>query len=260
VHQTRIAILGQCHTTGHAGMPPDATFPEVVRRTIEKARPDVSVRVVIEPFNHPADLPAAARRALRHRPNVVIVEVIGWVAVSGRQAVDLTRLPRGVRSTYDRLRHFRRAVTRLRKRWPLSADVIAGVEINLQSLASGPLRFLFPRLPRPTLDAYESALEEAARILAAEEGVEAVFQGPGVFNDAIPAAGLASNAHEIYRGVNDMGRRIAERHGALFVDRLVGAPLPQGSFYLPGSIRPSRVGHEALGHLLAEQLQGASLV
>jgi hypothetical protein len=260
VRQRCIAILGQCHTTGYRGLSTAETFPEVVRRAIELSDPGAGVRVITEPFSHPADLPGAVRRALARRPNIVVIEVIGWVAVSGRQAVDLSRLPRGVRSHYDRLRHFRRAVSRMRERWPLTADLISGIELNLQSLAAGPLRSLLPRLPRPTLLDYETALEDAARLVRASEGVEVVFQGPGAFNDAIDAAGVASNAHEIYRNVNAMTRRVARRHGGLFVERLAGAPLPQGRFYLPGSIRPSRVGHEAWGHLLTEHLRSADLV
>jgi hypothetical protein len=197
---------------------------------------------------------------LRRRPDIVVVEVIGWVAVSGQQAVDVSRLPRGVRSSYDRLRHFRLAASRLRERWPATMGLISGVEMHLQALAAGPLRSLLPRLPRPTIPDYETALEQAARLLRAAEGVEAVFQGPGAFNDSIDARSIAPNALEVYRSVNAMTRRVADRPGVLFVDRLVAAPLPLGKFYLSGSIRPSRAGHEAWGHMLAESLWRASLV
>jgi hypothetical protein len=260
VNQTCIAFLGQCHTTGYEGVSIAETFPEIVGRAIEAARSGAEVRVITEPFYHPADLSGAVRRVLRRRPDIVVVEVIGWVAVSGRQAVDLSRLPRGLRSPYDRLRHFRIAAWRLRERWPITMGLISGVETHLTALATGPLRSLLPRLPRPTMLDYETALDEAARVLRAADGVEVVFQGPGVFNDSIDASSVAPNAEAVYRNVNAMTRRIANRHGALFVDRLGGAPLPKAKFFLPGSMRPSRIGQEAWGHMLAQHLRSEGLV
>ena len=74
--QIAIAFLGQCHTSGYPGVPRDATFPEIARRTLEARRPGLVIEVVLEPYEHPSELPRAVAKALRAGPRVVVIEVI----------------------------------------------------------------------------------------------------------------------------------------------------------------------------------------
>jgi hypothetical protein len=84
-----------------------------------------------------------------------------------------------------------------------------------------------------------------------------VVQGPGAPNLDLPSRGLATNAVERYRSVEQLARRAAEQHGALYVDRW---DTVSPGFFLPGSIRPSAQAHTMWGHLLAEQLLAAGMV
>lgn len=240
-------------------MPPGETFPAVMARAIRAARMGPPVQVLQELVFHPADLPSAARRAARKRPDVAVIEAVGWPAAHGRHPIDLSRLPAGVRSAYDRIRHFRRAATVAVASRPDAASQISRVNRQLTSLASGPLRLLLRRLPRPSIAEYEVALEDAVRHLRGT-GTTVVVQGPGAFNDACAIPGVVSNVTEIYRSVHTMAFQVAERTGALFVDRLTATPLSTDRFYLKGQIRPSPAGHLVWGELLAEELLRAGLV
>jgi hypothetical protein len=174
----RVVVIGPCHTTGYPGVRPDETFPAVAQRVVEAARPGLNLRVLTEPSYHPGDYPAAARRAVRKRAAVAVVEVAGWFAVNGARAVDLARLPGGVRSAYDRVRHLRDVSTKLRNRWPVASRLVIGVETTINALADGPLRTLLPRQPRPSLSEYEERLDVALTELRSH-GIDVVVEGPG---------------------------------------------------------------------------------
>ena len=256
--ELRIAFIGPCHTTGYPGVGPTETFPDVTRRAVEAARPGLALRILTEPCYHPADLPRAARRAVHQRAAIAVIEAVGWFAVRGSQAVDLGHLPRGLRSTYDRVRHLRHVSAQVRRHWPLAGALVAAVETSLAALADGPMRSLVPRLPRPTLAEYEERLDAAARELRAS-GVEVVIEGPGLLSDQLDDPALPADAEGRHRAVNLMARGVAARHHAVFVDRVDATP-GTALFYLPGSIRPSRAGHLVWGRLLAERLLETALV
>jgi hypothetical protein len=254
---TTIAFLGQCQTSGYPGVPPEATFPQVCRRALETRLPQRSVSVVTEEYQHPSELPRATDRVLRARPRVVVLEVVGWLAVKGgSEAVDLSQLPRGIRSAYDRARHFRRVTHMISTKIPEAAGMIRRVQNNAQALATGVLRPLLPRYPRPTLAEYESFVDSTvARIQ--RDGTPVVVQGPGAPNLALEARGIAADMPERYREVERMAQRVAQHRGALYVDRW-STITPR--FYLSGSIRPHADGHTIWGNLLADELLSAGLV
>lgn len=256
--ELRIAFVGPCHTTGYPGVGPTETFSAVARRAVEAARPGLDLRVLTEPCYHPADLPRAARRVIRHRAAIAVIEAVGWFAVRGSQAVDLGRLPRGLRSTYDRVRHLRHVSAQVRRHWPVAGTLVAAVETTMAAFAGGPMRSLVPRLPRPTLAEYEEQLDAAARELRTG-GTEVVIEGPGLLSDQLADPALPSDADARYRAVNLMARGIAARHHAVFVDRMDATP-GTALFYLPGSIRPSLAGHQVWGRLLAEHLIQSGLL
>lgn len=252
-----IAFLGQCHASGYSGVPPEATFPQVCRAEVEAQRPEVSVRVVIQEYHHPSELLTAATHVLRRVPHIVVLEIVGWLAVKGTAAIDLSRLPSGVRSTYQRVRHFRRVANLAVAKMPRTATLVERVHTNAYALATGMLRPLIPRLPRPTIDEYETLIDAAVANIAATGDVHVVVQGPGAPNLALDARGLPTDMLSRYRAVEQSARRIAERHRALYIDRW-DTTAPQ--FYTPGSIRPQAEGHLIWGHLLAKGLLAAGLV
>jgi hypothetical protein len=254
----RVAFIGPCHTTGYPGVGPGESFPEVARAAVEAARPGIGLQILTEPCYHPADLPRAARRAARQHPAIAVVEAVGWFAVRGSQAVDLGQLPRGLRSTYDRVRYLRHVSAGVRRHWPVARTLVAAVETTVAALADGPMRSLLPRLPRPTLAEYEERLDAAVRGLRTD-GIEVVIEGPARLSDQLPDRALPPDAAVRYGEVNRMARAVAARHQAVFVDRMdatPGTPL----FYLPGSVRPSRAGHQLWGRLLADSLLRSGLV
>ena len=251
-----IAFVGQCHTVGYAGVPADAAFPRVCRDVVQHARPDKRVDVRLHPCYHPSELDESVRAALRGNPRVVVVEVIGWLAVTGTTAVDLSRLPKGVRSAYQRARHLRHVARSLTRNAPRAAAGVARVETAISSVGYALLRPLLPRHARPSIAEYEQCLGAAlARITAS--GAHAVVQGPGAPNTALDSRRLASDAIERYRGVDAMARRAAAAHGALFVDRW---DTVTSGFYSDGDVRPSLRGHSTWGHLLAGELLRAGIV
>ena len=252
-----LAFLGQCHTTGYAGVPADVAFPAVLRRVLESSRPGVSVDLVLEQFQHPSELPSAVARALRARPRVVVIEVIGWLAIKGSGAVNLTRLPRGIRSAYDRMRHFRHVSGQLLAKAPRASALVQTVQADAYGIASGLLGPLLPRYPRPTIEEYEDFVNQALNAVAECPGMAAVVQGPAAPNLDLDLRGLASDAVERYAAVRQMAERVAAAHSALYVDRW---DTVTSGFFLPGSIRPTREGHSVFGHLLAERLLEAGLI
>lgn len=249
--RSTIAFLGQCHTSGYEGVSPDQTFPQVCKRHLEARRPGTTIDVLIEQYHHPGELPRMTARVLRARPRVVVIEAVGWLAIKGREAVDLSRLPRRIGSAYQRLRHFRYVGALARAQLPITAGVVSRVRTGAVDLASGVLRPLIPRYPRPTLEEYEVCLDAALGCIGAVPGAVAVVQGPGSLNAALDSRGLAGDAVDRYHAVAGLARRSAEAHGAMYIDRWdsVGA-----AFYIPGTIRPDTCGHLVWGHLLAERL------
>ncbi len=254
--RSTIAFVGQCHTSGYPGVPADATFPQVCRRTLESCRPGARLDVLLEQYQHPAELPNAVANVLRARPRVVVIEVIGWLAIKGRGAVDLSRLPRGLRTVYDRMRHFRHVSHAIASKLHV-ADAVARVQANGYEVARGVLNSVVHRYPRPSVAEYESFVDQATRMIREAEGVHAVIQGPGAPNLDLDSRGLAPDAVEKYRAVDEMARRVASERKALYVDRW---DTVSSEFFLEGSIRPRAAGHSVWGNLLARELLAAGLV
>ena len=251
-----IAFLGQCHVKGYPGVPADTAFPEVCRGVLQASRPEHQVEVIAERYLHPAELLGAVRASLQKRPRVLVIEVVGWIAVTGSSFVDLSRLPRGIRSAHERGHHLRR-MSALVTRKTRAAGLIHAVQTNALALVSSIIRPLLPRMPRVTVADYERCVAGALELIATVEGTSAVVQGPGAGNFAMESKGLASDAIERYRAVQEMARRVAGAHGALYVDRWDSVA---SGFFIPGTTRPTMRGHSVWGHLLAEQLLRAGMV
>jgi len=177
--------------------------------------------------------------------------------VKSSAAVDLARLPLGVRSAYDRARHFRRVTNFISNKVPEAAGLIHRVHTNAQALANGVLRPLLPRLPRPTIAEYESFVDNAVARMQQREGVHVVVQGPGAPNLELDERRLPPDMPERYREVEQLARRVAEKRRALYVDRW-STLTPR--LFLPGSIRPQADGHVVWGNLLADELLAAGMV
>lgn len=251
-----ISFLGQCHISGYPGVPADAAFPQVCRGILQAARPQHTIELVLVPYIHAGELPGVVRAALRQRPRVIVIEVVGWLAVNGVPVVDLSRFPRVLRTAYERTQYLRRT-SRLVAERTRSSSVIHTVQTNAVSLANSVLRTLLPRLPRTTVPEYEACVSEALSIIQTHAGVTAVIQGPGAGNFAAASKGMPSDAVERYRAVNEMARRVADAHGALFVDRW---DTVMAGFFLSGTTRPTVAGQSVWGHLLAETLLREGLV
>jgi hypothetical protein len=257
VPRTTIVFLGQCQTTGYPEVPPELTFPQVCRRAVEACRPGARLNVFHEQYYHPAQLHGAVDKALARRPRIVVVEVVGWLAIIGRGSVDLSRLPSGVRTVYDRLRHFRHVSQLIVAGIPYGPQLVYGINSRGTAMALHILGPLIRRHPRPTVAEYEEVVDREIARIADHPGVSAVIQGPGAPNLDLDSPGLAPDAVERYLAVERMARRIAAARKALYVDRwnTVAA-----GFFLPGSIRPGSEGHTVWGHLLARELMAAGLV
>ncbi|HEX7709124.1 MAG TPA: hypothetical protein VF701_21890 [Thermoanaerobaculia bacterium] len=251
-----IAFLGQCHTTGYDGVPPQSTFLEVARRAIAARRPEVTIDYVIESVPHPADFAGALGTALRSNPSVVVLEIVGWLAVTGARSVDLSRLPPHVRGAYARLRHFRTVARQMVAGFPIVANLVDQVNVTAAQVARSPLGDILPRLPRATIEEYEQLVNEALAPLTERPGISVVIQGPGEMNQSL-SWNTSPDVIERYRQVDAMARRIAEKHAALFIDRWASTT---SAFYQPGGVRPSIEGHMIWGHLLADELLDAGLV
>ncbi|HEX2123143.1 MAG TPA: hypothetical protein VHL59_16035 [Thermoanaerobaculia bacterium] len=251
-----LAFVGQCHTVGYEGVPADAAFPEVCRGVIQASRPEVDVQLLVEPYYHPVELAKATRTVLAQAARVVIVEVVGWLAVSGSEVVDLSRLPRGVRSAYQRAQHLRRVARAVAKKTPQEAGLIHTVRTSALSAASTLLRPLLPRAPRPTVAQYEHHVADALATIRAH-GATPVVQGPGAPNLALDSRRMPSDALDRYRSVHQMARRVAEGQSALYVDRW---DTVAGGFFIPGTVRPTAGGHSVWGHLLGRELLNAGIV
>ncbi|MGA8810184.1 MAG: hypothetical protein WB973_20125 [Thermoanaerobaculia bacterium] len=214
------------------------------------------MQVLLEPYYHPFELPRIVRAAVGRGPRVVVIEVVGWLAVTGSRVVDLSRLPPKIRSPFQRLQHFQRAARVVTERTRESGYLYQAKTTAL-GIASDVLRPLLPRYPRPSLSEYENALSAAIGVIAEHEDVSIVIQGPGAPNLELDARGIAPDAVDRYRAVNAMSRRVATSHGALFVERW---DTVAGGFFLPGTIRPGKSGHSVWGHLLASELLSAGIV
>lgn len=234
-------------------MPPDAAFPQVCRAAVQSRRPGLRVDITLEEYQHPAQLEAAVGAALAGRPRVVVIEVVGWLAVKGTDAVDLSRLPPGIRSVYQRVRHFRsvaHSVRRLPRSLLVLQDTAFGVATSILGKSA-------PRHLRTSPDEYEASLRRAVVTVKDAAGVDCVIQGPGAPNLALDSPKLPSDVLERYREVERLARRVADAHGVLYVDRWdTVAP----GFFGSGTIRPTVEGHSTWGHLLADRLIAAGLV
>lgn len=255
--RTTIVFLGQCQTSGYPGVPPELTFPQVCRRAIEACRPGTRLAIVHEQYYHPAELPGAVGKALARRPRIVVVEVVGWLAIIGRGAVDLSRLPSGVRTAYDRLRHFRHVSQQIVSRIPRGPDLVYRINARGAEMAHRVLQPIIRRHARPTVTEYEGFVDRAIARIGELPGVDAVIQGPGAPNLDLDSPALAPDAVERYRAVEQMARRVAAARKALYMDRW---DTVSAGFFLPGSIRPGPEGHASWGHLLARGLMAAGLV
>jgi hypothetical protein len=251
-----VGFAGQCHTVGYPGVPPDASFPEVFRTAVQASRPHLHVEILIEPFYHPTELADAVRRLLQRRTQVVVIEVVGWLAIHGPSNLDLTRLPRFIRSTCERVRHFKRASESISSS-TRDGGLIYKVQLNAIAAASNVMRPLFPTFPRATPLAYESCLVETLAMLRPVSGTSVVIEGPGAPNQELDWKTIASDAIERSREVNEMARRVAAAHHVLFVERW---DTVASGFFLPGDARPSAKGHSIWGHLLAEELLAAGVI
>ena len=123
--EVTLAFLGQCHTVGYQGVPPEASFPQVCRRVLESQRPGTRVAIVTREYQHPSELPSTVEAALTLRPRVVVIDVIGWLTIRGTESVDLSRLPRGVRSAYQRVRYLRSLAQAALAQIPASQTLLA---------------------------------------------------------------------------------------------------------------------------------------
>lgn len=250
----RIAFVGQCHTYGYAGVPPDAAFPQVCRAAVQARRPGLVVDVVVEEYQHPAQLERAVTAAVRTRPRVVVIEVVGWLAVKGSGAVDLSRLPRSVSSAVQRVQHFRKVSQSVIAKFPKPLE---NVPDHAFRLATSILGKAAPRHLRTSVTEYEAGLQRAIAMVKESPGVDCVIQGPGAPNLAMSSRLLPATMIERYREVEAMARRVAQSHNILYVDRW---DTVSSSFYRPNSIRPSSEAHSTWGHLLADELIAAGLV
>ena len=255
--EINIAFVGQCHTVGYPGVPPDVAFPEVCRADIQASRPGTHVQISLHPYYHPAELARAAKAALLHRPRVVVIEVVGWLAVTGTRIVDLSMLPKGVRSAYDRVRHFRQVSRAVSKRAPRDAEAIYRPLGTATALAGGILRSLLPRYPRPSVAEYETAVVNALQLIRAVPDTQAVVQGPGAPNLVLDSRRIASDAVKRYIAVREMAQRAATAHEVLYVDRW---DTVTNAFFGKDSIRPTAKSHSVWGHLLASELLRAGVV
>jgi len=249
--RTTIVFLGQCHTYGYPGVPPEAAFPQVLRRAIEAYKPDTTLNVILEPYDHPSGLSRSVTRALRHRPRIVVVEVTGWLAVKGSGAVNLSRLPKTFHSTYDRVRHFRVASQFIAAKIPQGSKLIYRFQSKSFEAIASVLGPLIARYPRPTVEEYRACVSDAIQRIVQSPGTQVVIQGPGSPNLDLNFRGLAADAVERYKAVECMAREVATQHGTMYVDRW-NAVNPD--FFSPGSIRPTAEGHMEWGNLLAREL------
>ncbi|HEX2092003.1 MAG TPA: hypothetical protein VHG28_06350 [Longimicrobiaceae bacterium] len=253
----RISFVGQCHTVGYPGVPPDAAFPQVCRAALQSRRPGTEVELLLQEYYHPSQLVGAVAAALRACPRVVVIEVVGWLAVKGRGAVDLSRLPFGVRSAYQRVRHFRHVSAAITARLPGNPEVVHRVKDTLVNWAGVALGGIPLRHARSTVTEYEDHLDRAIAQVGGAPATGCVLQGPGAPNLALDSRRLPSDMLERYRAVEEMARRLAARHGVLYVDRW---DTVDTRFFSSGSIRPTAEGHSTWGHLLADRLIEAGLV
>ncbi len=245
----RIAFLGQCHTVGYPGVPADSTFPEVCRSVVQASRPQHRVEIDPQPYYHPAELPDVVRSVLRRHPRTVVLEVVGWLTVAGEVPLDLSRLPRGVRSAWQRVRFMRRA-TRFVAEQTKSSALVHQVKTSTLELASGVLRPLLRAMPRATLAEYELCVSDALKAIR-EAGSVPVVQGPAAAKFTVDFQSIPPDIMERYRAVEQMARRVATAHEAVYVDRW---DTVASGFFIPGTPRPNLRGHSVWGHLLADHL------
>lgn len=217
----------------------------------------MTINALLEPYHHPFELAGAVDAALRQRPRVVVIEVVGWLAVTGTSAVDLSRLPPAVTSVYDRMKHFRHVSQTLVKAIPHGPELVYHVQNAASSVSAGVLRPLLRRYPRPSVADYSGALRSALTSLAAHPDVTVVIQGPGAPNPDLSPRGMPADVVDRYRAVNEMARHAADTHRAVYVDRWNTVST---QFYSGGSVRPTAAAHRTWGQLLANELLANELL
>jgi len=252
-----IGFLGQCHTVGYPGVPPDAAFPRICRQAIQARRPATRVRLFVKEYYHPSELPDAVSDALGRDPRVIVIEVVGWLTFRGREAIDLSTLPAGVRSAYQRVRHLRQMSRLMLAGIPKGPDLVHAVHKRSATWARQVLGPLVTRYPRSSVDDYEHFVAQALRLLKDRPDVDVVVQGPSAPNLDLDVRSFPADALERYKAVAEMARRVSESQGVLYVDRW-GTSGP--GFFCPGKARLSAQGHSVWGQLLAAELLSAGLV
>jgi hypothetical protein len=229
----------------------------VCRQAIQARRPAVQVGLFVKEYYHPSELPDAVREALGRDPRVIVIEVVGWLTIRNREAVDLSTLPAGVRSAYQRVRHLRQMSRLLVAKVPKGPDLVYAVHKRSAAWARQVLKPLVTRYPRSSVEDYEHFVAEALEMIKKHPDVHGVVQGPGAPNLDLDSGSLAADVLDKYRAVAEMAYRVAESHGVLHVDRwdTVGP-----GFFTPGNVRPSARGHSVWGQLLAHELLSAGFV
>lgn len=236
-------------------------YPEVARGHLEAERPGLRASLATDEFYHPADLGRhVARAANRRRPDLVVIDVGAFFLASGPGAIDLSAFPRRIQMAYDRARHLRGASLRLLAAFPLGFQLVRLIETSATALATGALRPVVRRYPRPSVEEYEGLLRSSIRHLTANPEQRVILQGPGGFNHDEPNPQYSPRTPEIYDEVNSMAKRVAAAHSILFVDRIAVAGGMDPSLFLPGSSRFSVAGHRVMGHALAEAILGSGLL
>jgi hypothetical protein len=251
-----LVYLGQCLAGGHEPDTGNETYPLVTRRYVEAARPGLRLETTILFYDSPyVDLDFKSDLALRARPDVLVLDVPARpVAYATKEALDLRRFPRGVRSVYQRARHLRE-LNELLRLPPGVGPLVQLADVGFRAVLEGPLRHLVRRYPTPSLHEYALLVEGAVERLKARTTATLVLSGPGGFTEAGSGNGYADDAKTLYDAVNDLARQIAERHHLLFIDRVAAAAGAGPSFFQPGSsIHYSRDGHVALGRFLGDLL------
>ena len=261
MHSIRLAFLGQCFVFGYRGVPRHQTYPEIVKRRIEAARPGIRVVVAPRGFYHPAELHEVLLRTVRSvQPHAVIVDAAANTLVNECEAVDVAMLPKPIGALVQQARHVREVSKGVIQTHLLVRPLLHVVETVGRTLVDGPLHRVVHRHGRPTLTEYERALEDAIVFLKESRGPALVLQGPSAFNPDESDKLYASNAPDVYRLANAVVRRLAATHGVLLVDRMAVVDGCRRSVFLDGHLRLSSLGHEMLGHTLAEALLRSGLI
>jgi hypothetical protein len=251
-----VTFLGQCLPVRADLAGDDGTYPYVAERYVQAARPGTRITTTVIYYEYPyADLEVKFDLALRGRPDVIVLEVPARpVAYPDSTPVDLRRLPRRLRSSYQRVRYLRGLNERLRAA-PGMDRLVQIADVGLRAVLAGPLRHLVRRYPVPTLAEYETLVAATIARLTAKTTATLILAGPAGFTEAGDGDGYVDGAPDLYDAVNAMVRRIAARHHLPFIDRVAVTAGEGPGFFHPGSsIHYAPAGHRAMGRFLGEML------